>query len=78
MIAGPKTFSRACGFRRKGWTFRSGGEKCYRGQRQWFFPDRDGEQPGTSWMKRAGQGLPATLGARAVTIAPSKPNVFTR
>jgi photosystem II stability/assembly factor-like uncharacterized protein len=63
-------------FRRKGWTFRSGGENSTAASGSGFFQTADG---GTTWREldeKSAAGLPAKPWGRiAVTIAPSKPNV---
>jgi photosystem II stability/assembly factor-like uncharacterized protein len=63
-------------FRRKGWTFRSGGENPTSPSGSGFFQTADG---GTTWREldeKSAAGLPAKPWGRiAVTIAPSKPNV---
>ena len=63
-------------FRRKGWTFRSGGENATAPSASGFFQTTDG---GTTWKEldeRSAKGLPAKPWGRiAVAIAPSKPNV---
>jgi photosystem II stability/assembly factor-like uncharacterized protein len=63
-------------FRRKGWTFRSGGENSTAASGSGFFQSTDG---GTTWREldeKSAKGLPAKPWGRvAVTIAPSKPNV---
>ena len=63
-------------FRRKGWTFRSGGENPATPSGSGFFQTSDG---GTIWREldeKSAAGLPAKPWGRiAVTIAPSKPNV---
>jgi photosystem II stability/assembly factor-like uncharacterized protein len=63
-------------FRRKGWTFRSGGENPTAASGSGFFQTSDG---GTTWTEldeKSAKGLPAKPWGRiAVTIAPSKPNV---
>jgi photosystem II stability/assembly factor-like uncharacterized protein len=63
-------------FRRKGWTFRSGGENATAPSGSGFFQTADG---GTTWKEldeKSAKGLPAKPWGRvAVTIAPSKPNV---
>jgi len=63
-------------FRRKGWTFRSGGENPKATSGSGFFQTADG---GTTWTEldeKSAKGLPAKPWGRiAVTIAPSKPNV---
>ena len=63
-------------FRRKGWTFRSGGENSTAASGSAFFQTTDG---GTTWKEldeKSAKGLPAKPWGRiAVTIAPSKPSV---
>jgi len=63
-------------FRRKGWTFRSGGENATAPSGSSFFQTADG---GATWKElddKSAKGLPAKPWGRiAVTIAPSKPNV---
>ena len=63
-------------FRRKGWTFRSGGENATAASGSGFFQSTDG---GANWNEldeKSAKGLPAKPWGRvAVTIAPSKPNV---
>jgi photosystem II stability/assembly factor-like uncharacterized protein len=63
-------------FRRKGWTFRSGGENPTSASASGFFKTTDG---GATWQEldeKNAKGLPAKPWGRiAVTIAPSKPNV---
>jgi photosystem II stability/assembly factor-like uncharacterized protein len=63
-------------FRRKGWTFRSGGENATAPSASGFFQTTDG---GATWKElgeKSAKGLPAKPWGRvAVTIAPSKPNV---
>jgi photosystem II stability/assembly factor-like uncharacterized protein len=63
-------------FRRKGWTFRSGGENPTAASGSAFFQTTDG---GTTWKeldKKSAKGLPEKPWGRvAVTIAPSKPSV---
>jgi photosystem II stability/assembly factor-like uncharacterized protein len=63
-------------FRRKGWTFRSGGESPTAASGSGFFQTADG---GTTWTEldeKSAKGLPAKPWGRiAVTIAPSTPNV---
>ncbi len=64
-------------FRRKGWTFRSGGENPTAASGSGFFQSSDG---GTTWKEldeKSAKGLPAKPWGRiAVTIAPSKANVI--
>jgi photosystem II stability/assembly factor-like uncharacterized protein len=63
-------------FRRKGWTFRSGGEGPIAPSGSGLFQSTDG---GATWKEldeKSAKGLPAKPWGRvAVTIAPSKPNV---
>src|SRR6058998_1153719 len=63
-------------FRRKGWTFRSGGENATAPSGSGFFQTTDG---GATWKEldeKSAKGLPAKPWGRvAVAIAPSKPNV---
>src|SRR6267143_926683 len=63
-------------FRRKGWTFRSGGENPTAPSGSGFFQTMDG---GTTWKEldeKSAKGLPAKPWGRvAVTIAPPKPNI---
>jgi len=63
-------------FRRKGWTFRSGGENSTAFSGSGFFRSSDG---GATWNElddKTAKGLPAKPWGRvAVSIAPSKPNV---
>src|SRR5258707_3962094 len=63
-------------FRRKGWTFRSGGENATAASASAFYKTSDG---GATWHEldeKSAKGLPAKPWGRiAVTIAPSKPNV---
>src|SRR6184192_428780 len=73
----PKTlFAGMWDFRRKGWTFRSGGENATAASGSGFFQTMDG---GATWKElddKSAKGLPAKPWGRiAVTIAPSKPNV---
>jgi photosystem II stability/assembly factor-like uncharacterized protein len=73
----PKTlFAGMWDFRRKGWTFRSGGESPTAASGSGFFQSTDG---GVTWNEldeKSAKGLPAKPWGRvAVTIAPSKPNV---
>src|SRR5258708_17474585 len=63
-------------FRRKGWTFRSGGANATAPSGSGFFQTTDG---GTTWKEldaKSAKGLPAKPWRRvAVTIAPSEPDV---
>ncbi len=63
-------------FRRKGWTFRSGGENATATSGSGFFQTSDG---GANWKEldeKSAKGLPAKPWGRiAVTVAPSKSNV---
>jgi photosystem II stability/assembly factor-like uncharacterized protein len=64
-------------FRRKGWTFRSGGDSPTSPSGSGFFQTTDG---GATWKElddKSAKGLPAKPWGRvAVTIAPSKANVI--
>jgi photosystem II stability/assembly factor-like uncharacterized protein len=63
-------------FRRKGWTFRSGGENPTAASGSGFFQTADGGATWTELDEKSAKGLPAKPWGRiAVTIAPSKPNV---
>jgi photosystem II stability/assembly factor-like uncharacterized protein len=63
-------------FRRKGWTFRSGGEDPSAVSGSGFFQTADGGATWTELDEKSAKGLPAKPWGRiAVTIAPSKPNV---
>ena len=73
----PKTvYAGMWDFRRKGWTFRSGGEGPTAFSGSGLFKSTDG---GTSWNEldaKSASGLPAKPWGRvAVTVAPSNPNV---
>ena len=73
----PKTlFAGMWDFRRKGWTFRSGGENSTALSGSGFFRTTDG---GATWAEldeKTAKGLPAKPWGRiAVTVAPSNPNV---
>lgn len=73
----PKTlYAGMWDFRRKGWTFRSGGESAEAPSGSGFFKSTDG---GVTWSElnaTTAQGLPPKPWGRvAVTVAPSKPNV---
>jgi photosystem II stability/assembly factor-like uncharacterized protein len=73
----PKTlFAGMWDFRRKGWTFRSGGEGPDAASGSGLFKSTDG---GATWSEldaKSASGLPAKPWGRvAVTVAPSKPNV---
>ncbi len=60
-------------FRRKGWTFRSGGEGPDAPSGSGLFKSTDG---GASWAEPSASGLPAKPWGRvAVAVAPSKPSV---
>jgi photosystem II stability/assembly factor-like uncharacterized protein len=63
-------------FRRKGWTFRSGGEGPDAPSASGLLKSTDG---GTTWVdldEKSAKGLPSKPWGRvAVTVAPSKPNV---
>jgi photosystem II stability/assembly factor-like uncharacterized protein len=63
-------------FRRKGWTFRSGGENAAAASASAFYKTSDGGATWSDLDEKTGKGLPAKPWGRiAVTIAPSKPNV---
>ena len=63
-------------FRRKGWTFRSGGDGPKAASASGFFTSSDGGASWTELDEKSAKGLPAKPWGRvAVTIAPSKPNV---
>ena len=75
--ANPKTvYAGMWDFRRKGWTFRSGGENSTAPSGSGLFVTSDG---GATWKdldEKSSQGLPAKPWGRvAVTVAPSKPEV---
>ena len=63
-------------FRRKGWTFRSGGESPTAKSGSGLFRSADGGKSWTEITEAANKGFPAKpFGRIAVTIAPSKANV---
>jgi photosystem II stability/assembly factor-like uncharacterized protein len=63
-------------FRRKGWTFRSGGEGPEAFSGSGLFKSTDGGATWTSLDEKSAQGLPSKPWGRiAVSVAPSKPNV---
>jgi len=63
-------------FRRKGWTFRSGGENSTAASGSGFFQTADGGATWNELDEKTAKGLPAKPWGRiAVTIAPSKPSV---
>jgi photosystem II stability/assembly factor-like uncharacterized protein len=63
-------------FRRKGWTFRSGGENATAPSASGFFQTTDGGMTWKELDEKSAKGLPAKPWGRiAVAIAPSKPNV---
>ncbi|HEV7242259.1 MAG TPA: sialidase [Thermoanaerobaculia bacterium] len=73
----PKTiYAGMWDFRRKGWTFRSGGEGANAPSASGLFKSTDG---GTTWTEldaKSAPGLPSKPWGRvAVTVAPSNPNV---
>jgi photosystem II stability/assembly factor-like uncharacterized protein len=73
----PKTlFAGMWDFRRKGWTFRSGGENSTATSGSAFYQSTDG---GATWKEldeKSAKGLPAKpWGRLAVSVAPSKANV---
>jgi photosystem II stability/assembly factor-like uncharacterized protein len=62
-------------FRRKGWTFRSGGESPTAPSASGFFMSTDGGANWTDLDEKSAKGLPAKPWGRvAVTVAPSNPN----
>jgi photosystem II stability/assembly factor-like uncharacterized protein len=64
-------------FRRKGWTFRSGGDGPNAPSGSGLFKSTDGGQTWTELDEKSAKGLPAKPWGRvAVTVAPSKPNVI--
>ncbi len=63
-------------FRRKGWTFRSGGEDENSPSGSGLFKSKDGGETWTQLDEKNTKGLPAKPWGRvAVTVAPSKPDV---
>ncbi|HKP47410.1 MAG TPA: hypothetical protein VJT50_12495, partial [Pyrinomonadaceae bacterium] len=63
-------------FRRKGWTFRSGGDGPEAPSGSGLFKSTDGGANWTELDEKSAAGLPAKPWGRiAVTVAPSKPNV---
>lgn len=63
-------------FRRKGWTFRSGGESPTASSGSGLFTSTDGGATWTDLDEKSAQGLPPKPWGRvAVATAPSKPNV---
>ncbi|GAC1648006.1 MAG: hypothetical protein NVS4B3_02940 [Gemmatimonadaceae bacterium] len=75
--ANPKTlFAGMWDFRRKGWTFRSGGDGPHAPSGSGLFKSTDGGVTWTELDAKAATGLPAKPWGRvAVTVAPSKPNI---
>src|SRR5881296_57512 len=73
----PKTiFAGMWDFRRKGWTFRSGGDGPDAPSGSGLFKSADGGASWTELDENSARGLPAKPWGRvAVTVAPSKPNV---
>src|SRR5213593_2716457 len=73
----PKTlFAGRWDFRRKGWTFRSGGDGPDAPSGSGLFKSADGGASWTELDENTAKGLPAKPWGRvAVTVAPSKPNV---
>ena len=64
-------------FRRKGWTFRSGGESPTAPSGSGLFTSTDGGATWSDLDEKTAQGLPPKPWGRvAVTAAPSKPNVL--
>jgi photosystem II stability/assembly factor-like uncharacterized protein len=63
-------------FRRKGWTFRSGGDGPDAPSASGMFKSTDGGATWSTLDEKSAKGLPAKPWGRvAVTVAPSKPNV---
>ena len=73
----PKTiFAGMWDFRRKGWTFRSGGDGPAAASGSGLFKSTDGGASWTELDEKSAQGLPSKPWGRiAVSVAPSKPNV---
>ncbi len=73
----PKTlFAGMWDFRRKGWTFRSGGDGPDVPSGSGLFKSTDGGASWTELDENSAKGLPSKPWGRvAVTVAPSKPNV---
>src|SRR3989475_272077 len=73
----PKTlFAGMWDFRRKGWTFRSGGDGPDAPSGSGLFKSTDGGASWTELDENSAKGLPSKPWGRiAVTVAPSKPNV---
>jgi photosystem II stability/assembly factor-like uncharacterized protein len=74
----PKTiYAGMWDFRRKGWTFRSGGDGPNAFSGSGLFKSTDGGANWTELDEKSAKGLPAKPWGRiAVTVAPSKPNVI--
>src|SRR6266567_954915 len=63
-------------FRRKGWTFRSGGDGPKASSGSGLFKSTDGGASWTELEEKSAKGLPSKPWGRvAVAVAPSKPNV---
>jgi photosystem II stability/assembly factor-like uncharacterized protein len=75
--AAPRTlYAGMWDFRRKGWTFRSGGEGPDAPSASGLFKTTDGGATWTALDDKSAKGLPTKPWGRvAVTVAPSKPNV---
>jgi photosystem II stability/assembly factor-like uncharacterized protein len=73
----PKTiYAGLWDFRRKGWTFRSGGESETAPSASGLFKSTDGGATWTEMTEQSAKGLPAKPWGRvAVAVAPSKPSV---
>ncbi len=73
----PKTvYAGMWDFRRKGWTFRSGGDGPNAPSGSGLFKSTDGGASWTELDEKSGRGLPSKPWGRiAVTVAPSKPDV---
>ena len=72
--AHPKTlYAGMWDFRRRGWTFRSGGDSATAPSASGLFKTTDG---GATWAEMTGAGLPPKPWGRvAVAVAPSKPDI---
>ena len=73
----PKTiYAGMWDFRRRGWTFRSGGDGPDAPSGSGLFKSTDGGATWTELDEKSAQGLPSKPWGRvAVTVAPSKPNI---
>jgi photosystem II stability/assembly factor-like uncharacterized protein len=73
----PKTlYAGLWDFRRRGWTFRSGGDGPKAASGSGLYKSRDGGATWSDLSEKTAKGLPAKpWGRLAVAVAPSKPNV---